>query len=141
MSEAIQAQTISPKQEQTLISELAAHVGQEVTLKGWLYNMRSSGKLLFPQLRDGSGIAQCVVARNAVAPEVWEALKPLGQESALIVTGRVREDSRAPGGVEVDVITAEVLQNAHDYPITPKEHGTEFLRSEEHTSELQSRLH
>src|SRR6185295_17700435 len=132
MSEAIQAKTISPKQKQTLISELATHIGDEVTLKGWLYNMRSSGKLLFPQLRDGTGIAQCVVAKNAVAPEVWDALKPLGQESALIVTGRVREDNRAPGGVEVDVITADVLQNARDYPITPKEHGTEFLLDHRH---------
>jgi asparaginyl-tRNA synthetase len=132
MSEAIQAQSISTKQKQTLISELSRHVGDEVTLKGWLYNMRSSGKLLFPQLRDGTGITQCVVAKNAVEPEVWDALKPLGQESALIVTGRVREDQRAPGGVEVDVINAEVLQNAHDYPITPKEHGTEFLLDHRH---------
>ena len=132
MSEAIQAKPISPKQKQTLISELATHIGDEVTLKGWLYNMRSSGKLLFPQLRDGTGIAQCVVAKNAVAPEVWDALKPLGQESALIVTGRVREDNRAPGGVEVDVITADVLQNARDYPVTPKEHGTEFLLDHRH---------
>jgi len=133
MSEGTQQQTIDPIHlPQTLISELAAHVGEEVTLKGWLYNMRSSGKLLFPQLRDGSGIAQCVVARNSVAPEVWEALKPLGQESALVVTGRVREDARAPGGVEIDVSGAYVLQNAHDYPITPKEHGTEFLLDHRH---------
>jgi len=132
MSEAIQAHTISTKQQQTLINELSAHVGQEVTLKGWLYNMRSSGKLLFPQLRDGTGIAQCVVAKNSVTPEIWEALKPLGQESALIVTGKVREDNRAPGGVEIDVIDAEVLQNAQNYPITPKEHGPEFLLDHRH---------
>ena len=133
MSEGTQQQTIDPIHlPQTLISELSAHVGEEVTLKGWLYNMRSSGKLLFPQLRDGSGIAQCVVARNSVAPEVWDALKPLGQESALVVTGRVREDARAPGGVEIDVSGAYVLQNAHDYPITPKEHGTEFLLDHRH---------
>jgi asparaginyl-tRNA synthetase len=132
MSEAIQAHTISTKQKQTLINELSAHVGEEVTLKGWLYNMRSSGKLLFPQLRDGTGIAQCVVAKNSVTPELWEALKPLGQESALIVTGKVREDSRAPGGVEIDVIDAEVLQNAQNYPITPKEHGPEFLLDHRH---------
>jgi len=133
MSEGTQQQTIDPIHlPQTLISELSAHVGDEVTLKGWLYNMRSSGKLLFPQLRDGSGIAQCVVARNSVAPEVWDALKPLGQESALVVTGRVREDARAPGGVEIDVSGAYVLQNAHDYPITPKEHGTEFLLDHRH---------
>jgi len=117
---------------QIYITELSRHVGEEVTLKGWLYNMRSSGKLLFPQLRDGTGIVQCVVAKNSVAPEVWEALKPLGQESSLVVTGSVREDNRAPGGVEIDVHDAQVLQNAHDYPITPKEHGTEFLLDNRH---------
>ena len=117
---------------QTYISDLSKHVGEEVTLKGWLYNLRSSGKLMFPQLRDGTGIVQAVVARNSVAPEVWEALKVLGQESALIVTGRVREDARAPGGVEIDLDGVEVLQNAHDYPISPKEHGTEFLLDHRH---------
>src|SRR5437660_6774016 len=117
---------------QIYITELSQHVGEEVTLKGWLYNMRSSGKLLFPQLRDGTGIVQCVVAMNAGDPEVFEALKSLGQESSLIVTGRVREDARAPGGVEVDISNAEVLQNAHDYPITPKEHGPEFLLDHRH---------
>ncbi|HYX28043.1 MAG TPA: asparagine--tRNA ligase [Pyrinomonadaceae bacterium] len=117
---------------QTYIKDLSKHVGEEVTLKGWLYNMRSSGKLLFPQLRDGTGIVQCVVAKNSVAPEMWEALKPLGQESSLIVTGKVRADSRAPGGFEVDVTNAEVLQNAHEFPITPKEHGPEFLLDNRH---------
>src|SRR5205809_7153238 len=96
------------------ITELSQHVGEEVTLKGWLYNMRSSGKLLFPQLRDGTGIVQCVVAKNSVAPEVWEALKPLGQESSLVVTGRVREENRAPGGEEIVVREDTVLQYAHD---------------------------
>jgi asparaginyl-tRNA synthetase len=117
---------------QTYIKDLSKHVGKEVTLKGWLYNMRSSGKLLFPQLRDGTSIVQCVVAKNSVAPEIWDALKPLGQESSIIVTGTVREDSRAPGGFEVDVTGAEVLQNAHDFPITPKEHGPEFLLDNRH---------
>ena len=87
---------------------------------------------MFPQLRDGTGIVQCVVVKSSVAPEVWDALKPLGQESSLIVHGRVREDTRAPGGVEIDVIDAEVVQNAHDYPITPKEHGPEFLLDHRH---------
>src|SRR6185436_12507021 len=86
-----------------------------------------SGKLLFPQLRDGTGIVQCVVAKNAVAPEVWDALKPLGQESSLIVNGKVREDSRAPGGFEIDGRAVEVLKTAHDFPISPKEHGRKFL--------------
>src|SRR6266850_6125264 len=117
---------------QTYINDLSKHIGEEVTLKGWLYNLRSSGKLMFPQLRDGTGTVQCVVAKNAVTPEIWEALKPLGQESALIVTGSVREDSRAPGGVEVDIRDAQVLQNVHDFPITPKEHGPEFLLDNRH---------
>src|SRR6185436_10080884 len=116
----------------TYIKDLSKHVGEEVTLKGWLYNMRSSGKLMFPQLRDGSGIVQGVVVKSSVDPQVWDALKPLGQESSLIITGQVREDSRAPSGVEIDVSGVEVLQNAHDYPITPKEHGTEFLLDNRH---------
>jgi asparaginyl-tRNA synthetase len=114
------------------INQLAAHVGEEVTLKGWLYNLRSSGKILFPQLRDGTGIVQCVVLKNSIQPELWEALKGLGQESALIVRGKVREDSRAPGGYEIDVSGAEVVHDVHDYPITPKEHGTEFLLDHRH---------
>ena len=116
----------------TYINQLSQHVGQEVVLKGWLYNMRSSGKILFPQLRDGTGVVQCVVLKNAIDPETWEALKGLGQESALAIKGSVREDSRAPGGFEIDVTAAEVLQQVHDYPITPKEHGTEFLMDHRH---------
>ena len=111
MSEAIKMQTIEAIKPQTYINQLSQHVGEDVVLKGWLYNLRSSGKLMFPQLRDGTGVVQCVVVKSAVAPEVWEALKPLGQESALIIYGRVREDARAPSGVEVDVTNAEVLQN------------------------------
>src|SRR5262249_30702167 len=114
------------------INELSKHVGAEVILKGWLYNMRSSGKILFPQLRDGTGVVQCVVLKSAISPELWEALKGLGQESALTIKGTVREDSRAPGGFEIDVTDAEVLQQVHDYPITPKEHGTEFLMDHRH---------
>ena len=117
---------------QTYIDDLPEHFGEEVTLKGWLYNLRSSGKLMFPQLRDGTGIVQCVVVKASIAPEMWEALKSLGQESALIVKGTVREDSRAPGGVEIDVTAAEIIQNAHYFPITPKEHGTEFLLDHRH---------
>ncbi|MBA2733899.1 MAG: asparagine--tRNA ligase [Acidobacteria bacterium] len=118
--------------EQTYINQLSAHVGEEVTLKGWLYNLRSSGKLLFPQLRDGTGVVQCVVFKKAVSEEVWEALKGLGQESALTIRGTVRADERAPGGFELDVVGAEVIQAAHDYPISPKEHGTEFLMDHRH---------
>src|ERR1044072_2898363 len=116
----------------TYINQLSNHVGAEVILKGWLYNLRSSGKIAFPQLRDGTGVVQCVALKNSITPELWEALKGLGQESALVIKGSVREDSRAPGGYEIDVITAEVLQQVHDYPITPKEHGTEFLMDHRH---------
>lgn len=118
--------------QQVYINQLSKHVGGEVTLKGWLYNLRSSGKLLFPQLRDGTGVAQCVVLKNSVSPEMWENLKTLGQESSLIITGSVREDSRAPGGFEIDVTGAEIVQAVEGYPITPKEHGTEFLMDHRH---------
>lgn len=116
----------------TYINQLANHVGAEVILKGWLYKLRSSGKIAFPQLRDGTGIVQCVVVKNAISPELWESIKALGQESALTIKGTVRADSRAPGGFEIDVTDAEVLQQVHDYPITPKEHGTEFLMDHRH---------
>src|SRR6185503_15035174 len=117
---------------QVYIAQLSQHVGETVVLKGWLYNLRSSGKILFPQLRDGSGVVQCVALKNSITPETWEALKALGQESALTITGNVRADERAPGGFEVDVVSAEVFQDVHDYPITPKEHGTEFLMDQRH---------
>src|ERR1041385_782019 len=104
MTEAIETTKVElATQPKTYINELVKHVGEEVTLKGWLYNMRSSGKLMFPQLRDRTGVVQCVVVKNAVAPEGGEALKPLGEESALIIQGGVREDPGAPNGVEVDL--------------------------------------
>lgn len=123
-------ETTSPPR--TYINKLAEHVGHEVSINGWLYNLRSSGKILFPQLRDGTGVVQCVALKNSIAPEVWDALKGLGQESALSIRGTVREDSRAPGGFEIDLLHAEVLNEVHDYPITPKEHGTEFLMDHRH---------
>src|SRR3989440_3509834 len=123
-------ETITPPR--TFINQLSEHVGEEVTIKGWLYNLRSSGKILFPQLRDGTGVVQCVALKNAVSPEVWDALKGLGQESALSISGTVRADSRAPGGFEIDLVHAAVLDEVHDYPITPKEHGTEFLMDHRH---------
>ena len=116
---------------QTYINELKNHIGEEVTLKGWLYNSRTSGKLVFLQLRDGTGIVQCVVFKGN-NEEVFEKAKALGQESSLIVYGSVKEDTRSAIGVEVDVRDIEVLQNASDYPITPKEHGTEFLMDNRH---------
>jgi asparaginyl-tRNA synthetase len=117
--------------KQTYINELKDHIGEEVTLKGWLYNSRSSGKLVFLQLRDGTGIVQCVVFKGN-SEEVFEKAKPLGQESSLIVTGTVKTDDRSSIGVEIDVKDVEIVQNAHDYPITPKEHGTEFLMDNRH---------
>src|SRR6266566_2292021 len=130
---ATESQTlVITNQPRTFINELSQHVGEEVTIKGWLYNLRSSGKILFPQLRDGTGVVQCVALKNVVSPEVWDALKGLGQESALVIRGTVRADSRAPGGFEIDLVHAEVLDEVHDYPITPKEHGTEFLMDHRH---------
>src|SRR5918995_3918725 len=117
---------------QVYVNQLAKHVGEEVTLRGWLYNLRSSGKLLFPQLRDGTGLVQCVVFKKNVPEELFESLKGLGQESALEVRGTVRADERAPGGYEIDVTGARVFQSVEGYPITPKEHGTEFLMDHRH---------
>ena len=119
----------------TTISEIGKHDGQSVTIRGWLYNLRESGKLLFPQFRDGSGIIQGVVPKNAVTPEVFDAIKTLTQESSVIVEGKVRADKRAPGGYELDVSNVEVVQRVPEsdpYPITPKEHGTDFLMEHRH---------
>jgi asparaginyl-tRNA synthetase len=116
---------------QTYINQLKDHIGEEVTLKGWLYNTRSSGKLVFLQLRDGSGIVQCVVFKGN-DEAVFEKAKSLGQESSLIVHGTVKADERSAIGVEIDVKDIEVIQNVHEYPITPKEHGTEFLMDNRH---------
>ncbi len=117
--------------KQTYIDQLKDHIGEEVTLKGWLYNSRSSGKLVFMQLRDGTGIVQCVVFKGN-DEEIFDKAKALGQESSIVVTGTVKTDDRSSIGVELDVTRLEVLQNVHDYPITPKEHGTEFLMDHRH---------
>jgi len=119
----------------TTIAEIGKHEGQTVTVRGWLYNLRESGKLLFPQFRDGSGIIQGVVPKNAVTPEVFDAVKTLTQESSVIVEGKVRADKRAPGGYELDVASVQVVQRVPEstpYPITPKEHGTDFLMEHRH---------
>jgi asparaginyl-tRNA synthetase len=119
----------------TTIADIGKHEGQSVTIRGWLYNLRESGKLLFPQFRDGSGIIQGVVPKNAVPPEVFDAIKTLTQESSVIVEGKVRADKRAPGGYELDVANVQVVQRvpeATPYPITPKEHGTDFLMEHRH---------
>jgi asparaginyl-tRNA synthetase len=119
----------------TTIRELGKHEGQSVTLRGWLYNLRESGKLLFPIFRDGSGIVQGVMPKNAVTPEVFDTVKNLTQESSVIVQGKVRADKRAPGGYELDVASVEVVQRVPEgdpYPISPKEHGIEFLMENRH---------
>jgi asparaginyl-tRNA synthetase len=119
----------------TTIAEIGKHDGQTVTIRGWLYNLRESGKLLFPQFRDGSGIIQGVVPKNAVIPEVFDTVKTLTQESSVIIEGKVRADKRAPGGYELDVANVQVLQRVPEsdpYPITPKEHGTDFLMEHRH---------
>ena len=94
----------------TTIRDVGQHEGQSVTIRGWLYNLRESGKLLFPQFRDGSGIIQGVVVKSQVSPELFDSIKGLTQESSVIVTGKVRADKRAPGGYELDVTDAQVVQ-------------------------------
>jgi asparaginyl-tRNA synthetase len=119
----------------TTIADIGKHEGQTVTLRGWLYNLRESGKLLFPQFRDGSGVIQGVVPKSAVPPEVFDAIKGLTQESSVIVEGKVRADKRAPGGYELDVSGVQVLQRVSEsdpYPISLKEHGVEFLMEHRH---------
>jgi asparaginyl-tRNA synthetase len=117
------------------IRSLQDHVGEEVTLQGWLYNKTGKGKLQFLQVRDGAGICQAVVFRDNVSPEAFEAGKALTQESSVIVRGVVRAEPRAPGipgGYEVDVRDVQAVSIAEPYPITPKEHGVEFLMANRH---------
>lgn len=114
------------------ISELAKFDKEVVTLQGWLYNSRGKGKILFLLLRDGSGICQCVVVKNQIGEEEFSKLKSLGQESSLKVTGEVKVDDRAPGGVEMEVSSFEIVQSAADYPIGKKEHGPSFLLDHRH---------
>jgi asparaginyl-tRNA synthetase len=117
------------------INQIAAHDGRTVTLKGWIYQKTGKGKLQFIRLRDGSGIVQCVAFRPDLGDERFEELKRLGQESSIIITGVVKADERAPGvpgGYEVGVTDFQVLQDVADYPITPKEHGVDFLMDHRH---------
>ncbi|MBE3576444.1 MAG: asparagine--tRNA ligase [Limnochordales bacterium] len=114
------------------VEELGKHVDRVVELRGWLYNKRSSGKIRFLEVRDGTGIAQAVMVKNELPAEVFDRYDLLTQESSLIVRGRVRADSRAPGGFELALTDIEIVQIAHDYPITPKEHGIEFLMDHRH---------
>jgi len=118
--------------DKVTINELRNHVGQEVKVYGWLYNKRSSGKLWFLLVRDGSGIVQSVVFKGSVEESVFNLCEELTQESSMVVTGVVSEDKRSPGGYELQVNKVEILQRAQDYPITPKEHGTTFLMDHRH---------
>jgi asparaginyl-tRNA synthetase len=114
------------------IEDVSAYNGQSVTIRGWLVNRRSSGKIHFLQIRDGSGFLQAVVSKAAVGDEVFGRADHLSQESAIVVHGTVRADARAPGGYELDVSGLEVVSPAHDFPITPKEHGVDFLMDRRH---------
>jgi asparaginyl-tRNA synthetase len=114
------------------VEEAAAHVGEEVEIRGWLYNKRSSGRIHFLVLRDGSGLMQAVMAKMDVSSEAFAAADRLTQESAVRVSGVVRADQRAPGGFELLVRDLQVVQLAEPYPITPKEHGVEFLMDHRH---------
>jgi asparaginyl-tRNA synthetase len=119
----------------TTISEIGRHVGQTITLRAWLYNLRSSGKLLFPTFRDGTGTIQGIVPKAAVPEQVFETLKALTLESSLVVTGKVREDARAPSGYELDVEDVSITQRIADdtpYPIQLKEAGVDFLMEHRH---------
>jgi asparaginyl-tRNA synthetase len=114
------------------IEDIGKHQGEEVTIKGWLHNRRSSGKIHFLTVRDGSGFIQAVMSKAAVGEELFKTADHLSQETSIIVTGTARADSRAPSGYEIDVKGLEVVGASHDYPITPKEHGVDFLLDRRH---------
>ncbi|SMC76842.1 asparagine--tRNA ligase [Sporomusa malonica] len=115
-----------------LIKNLSRHAGQEVTIQGWVYNLRSSGKIAFLIIRDGSGLMQGVVAKQEVGEALFGEVKKLTQESAVKVTGMVREEPRSVGGYEMQVTAVEIVSIAADYPITHKEHGVDFLAEHRH---------
>lgn len=114
------------------IEDIGRHQGEEVTIKGWLHNRRSSGKIHFLILRDGSGFIQAVMSKATVGEEAFRTADHLSQETSVIVTGHARADSRAPSGFEIDVKSLEVVAPSHDYPITPKEHGVDYLLDRRH---------
>src|SRR5690349_13811568 len=117
------------------IRDASKHAGERVIVRGWLYNLRKSGKIVFPILRDGSGLMQCVAVKSALPEALFETLKNLTQESSLVVTGKIRAEQRAAGGFEMDVEGVEVVQRVAEsdpYPITPKEHGIDFLMDHRH---------
>jgi len=114
------------------IENIGAYDGQEVTLKGWLHNRRSSGKIHFLIIRDGTGFIQAVMSKATVGDELFKTADLLSQETSLIVTGTVRADRRAPTGFEIDVKNLEIVGESHDFPITPKEHGVDYLLDRRH---------
>ena len=114
------------------ICDLKSFIGKEVTLRGWLFNKRSSGKIRFIILRDGTGYLQCVYFKGNVSDEIFDNAGKIGQESSIEVTGKVKDEPRAVGGYELDAIDLKIIQEAKDYPITPKEHGIEFLLDHRH---------
>jgi asparaginyl-tRNA synthetase len=127
--------------QRTYIEDLGSHVGKEVTLYGWLYNKRSSGKIRFLVLRDGTGLAQGVIARGIGPDELFVKFDELTLESSFAMTGSVRKDERAPGGYELQVTDLQIIHIAQEYPITPKEHGVEFLMDRRHLWLRSSRQH
>jgi len=116
----------------TTIEKLSGHVGQSVTLQGWIYDRTSKGKLHFVLLRDGTGIAQCVLFKGTVGDDLFHQIAAAGQESSVVLDGLVKADPRAPGGFEIDVQSGRIVQSAQGYPITPKEHGIEYLMEHRH---------
>jgi asparaginyl-tRNA synthetase len=114
------------------IEDIGRHEGEEVTIHGWLHNRRSSGKIHFLILRDGSGFIQAVMSKAAVGEEMFKAADHLSQETSVIVTGTARADKRAPSGYEIDVKNLQIVGESHDYPITPKEHGVDYLLDRRH---------
>ncbi len=126
---------------QVYIEDLQKYVGREVTLQGWLYNKRSSGKIRFPLLRDGTGIVQGVMVKGSVSDDVFARYDALTQESSFLLTGKVRKEERAPGGFELDVTDLQIINIAAEYPITPKEHGIDFLSDRRHLWLRSSRQH
>ena len=118
--------------QKIFISDLSKYVGKEIKIQGWLYNKRSSGKLHFLILRDGTGYLQCVFFKGNVSEEVFDLAGKIGQESSIEITGKIKEEKRAPGGYELDASDLKVISESRDYPITLKEHGTEFLMDNRH---------
>ena len=114
------------------IDQAPGHVGETIEVRGWLVHRRSSGKVQFLVVRDGTGVLQCVAGRNDISEADWEAADRLTQESALVVRGTLRQDARSPGGVELGLQSVNVISTAESYPITPKEHGTDFLMDHRH---------